>query len=507
MAQTATDPKTDPLVANRSRTSSNSSSAPSLKTPRTPRFAEATAVHSPIEPSQANRSPFADPPGTMTNHYQPQPQPSDVGFGYISESDPSRHATYPGVAVEEEDKNTRYLTPGTPLKSAMKSPGTPRNIKSPLSPTFREEQLLEKQEQLTEKEQAKDLKVKFRVRLAKVVLRGVNFSCSLIVLSMISATFMIFNATKALPARNNLPAWAPSTKPWPQITILVISCISLFMSIVIMFAYWRGGHRRAEKAAVYYTVFAVGIFVFSIIMWGIAAGILNSSKINGQGKDLWGWSCKDNKRRQLFQQDDWSLICCIIEIVVETITIIIYGIVFYRFASKKKLRKSMDMRDKARTDLYLAQLRTQSAPNTPGFPVTPGFPGSPGYPASPGFPGTPRFPQSTDAHSQAEEGLGSQFATHQSFSQPKPFALQPPPIKVQGATPQPPQEGFEPAPAAPGEQQYGAVPIPQAYASPMASPSYPPTQSTAPGQAFTASTRVESPPTSPRFPPPPQSRK
>src|SRR5437762_3569611 len=127
---------------------------------------------------------------------------------------------------------------------------------------------------------------------------------------MVSATFMIFNATKALPSRNNLPAWAPNTKPWPQITILVIACISLLMSIVIMYAYWRGGHRRAEKAAVYYTVFAVGTFVFSIVIWGIAAGILNSSKNNGQGKDLWGWSCKDNKRRQLFQEDvSYSLVC------------------------------------------------------------------------------------------------------------------------------------------------------------------------------------------------------
>jgi FtsZ-interacting cell division protein ZipA len=178
----------------------------------------------------------------------------------------------------------------------------------------------------------------------------------------------------------------------------------------------------------------------------------------------------------------------VIEIVVETITIAIYGVIFYRFSSKRKLRKSMDIRDKARTDLYLAQLRSQSAPNTPGFPPTPRF-------APPG-----------DALSQAEEGYGSQFATKpQSFSQPKPFALQPPPIKVQTATPQPPQEGFEPAPVAPGEQQYDAVPIPQAYSSPI-SPSFPP-QSAVPGQAFTASTRVESPPTSPRFPPPPKSRK
>jgi hypothetical protein len=82
------------------------------------------------------------------------------------------------------------------------------------------------------------------------------------------------------------------------------------MSMIIMFAYWKGGHKRAEKAAVYYTVFAVGTFVFSIVMWGIAAGILNSSKINGQGKDLWGWSCKDNKRKQLFEADvSYALIC------------------------------------------------------------------------------------------------------------------------------------------------------------------------------------------------------
>jgi hypothetical protein len=160
----------------------------------------------------------------------------------------------------------------------------------------------------------------------------------------------------------------------------------------------------------------------------------------------------------------------------------------------------MDIRDKARTDLYLAQLRTQSAPNTPGLPPTPGFPTTPGF--------SPRFPPSADPHSQAEEGYGSQFATKpQSFSQPKPFTLQPPPIKVQSATPQLPQGGFDPVPAAPGEQQYDAVPIPEAYASPLASPSYPPPQSAVPGQAFTTSARVESPPISPRFPPPPKSRK
>jgi hypothetical protein len=101
----------------------------------------------------------------MTNHYTPQAQPSDVGFGYIQETQ---------VAIEE---NTG---PKSPLKSAMKVPGTPRVNASrdgplsprfqdgplsprfadgpgPLSPTFRQEQLVEKHETFVEKEQAKDL--------------------------------------------------------------------------------------------------------------------------------------------------------------------------------------------------------------------------------------------------------------------------------------------------------------------------------------------------------------
>ena len=95
----------------------------------------------------------------MTNHYQPQPQPSDVGFGYMSENDASRHATYPGMALEEEG-GSKYMpppTPGSPLKSALKVPGTPGRLINPLSPTFQEEQVLEKQEEMTDKRQAKDL--------------------------------------------------------------------------------------------------------------------------------------------------------------------------------------------------------------------------------------------------------------------------------------------------------------------------------------------------------------
>ena len=332
-----------------------------------------------------------------------------------------------------------------------------------------------------------------------MVLRGVNFSCSLIVLSMVSTTFMIFNATKALPSRNGLPAWSAKSNPWPQIVVLIIAAVSLFFSVVVMAAYCRGGHRRAEKVAVYYTMFAMGYFVFSIIMWLVGAAVLQGTKQNSDGQDIWGWSCKDNKRRQLFQDDvhyalvcrlqDWSLVCCIIEIVVEIIVIAIYGVVFYRFYSKNRLRKSMDARDKARSDLYLAQLRSQSAPNTPGFAQTP---------RTPKFPTAMTEISKDDPHSTAENGYSQSLgASPHSATTSTPFRLQAPPTR----TPKTPQAGFgdvaaptSPSPplpstspepverrndhvaAAPGEQVYESVPIPGAYAQP--------TNHQGPGQAY-----------------------
>lgn len=195
--------------------------------------------------------------------------------------------------------------------------------------------------------------------------------------------------------------------------------------------------------------------------------------------------------------------------MIEVITIAIYVFVFYRYWSKRKLRKTMDLRDKARSDLYLAQLRSQSAPNTPGF----------GGPMSPRF--SPR-PVGEDQYSQAEKGQGqgqghspsTQFATAQAFTQPKPFKLQPPPIKVQHATPKLDSHGFDDShyqhhhipeplhsPAAPGERQYEAVPIPGAYASPLQSPAFAPSpmDPLVPGQALTSEHRIESPPSSPRL--------
>lgn len=130
---------------------------PSLKSPRAARFAEATAVNSPIEPGTTGINPFKEPPLTATNHYMAQPQPADVGFGYINKHD--------SVEMPETDNHNGYYPPMTPkspmkspLKSAMKTPGAaPKELNAIFSPTFKNEDLLEKQEKHTEKEQERDI--------------------------------------------------------------------------------------------------------------------------------------------------------------------------------------------------------------------------------------------------------------------------------------------------------------------------------------------------------------
>ncbi|CAL5868613.1 uncharacterized protein PFLUO_LOCUS2840 [Penicillium psychrofluorescens] len=451
------------------------SSSESLKSPRSARFAEATAVHSPVD-EQSRRSPFADP--------QPQGNVGDVGFGYVAASDPAQHAT-----------DSR--PPASPLKSALRVPGTARTLDI-RSPTFREEYMLEKQEKVTEKANEKDLKIKLRVRIAKIFLRFVNFGCSLIVLSLLAVTLSIFNTTKTIEARNSLPAWAEGTNPWAQYMLLGMSCISLFACIIVFWGYYKGGHRRAQKTAVYYTTFTICFFVFSLVMWIVGAAVYAHSKTSTNGQDMWSWSCAHNNREQDFSNvvnyallcrlQDWGLMCAIIEIVIEVLVILIYAVVAYRVWSKRKLMKTMDQRDRARSDLYLAQLRLQSAPNTPGFP---GF--APYPPKSPFI-----YSAQLDPYSVAEKGEyhhpSTQYASPRSPTRPAPtFQLQAPPIKIQGATPQmgqgefaPPNASRTPSPpssqhssqhsgpvsqppvshhsaAAAGEPSYGSVPIPGAY--------------------------------------------
>lgn len=166
------------------------------------------------------------------------------------------------------------------------------------------------------------------------------------------------------------------------------------------------------------------------------------------------------------------MICAVIEVIVEVLVLSIYAVIFYRFYTKKRLMDTMDRRDKARSDLYLAQLRMQSAPNTPGLPRHGKHPYGP----------IPNYQSSAENGNMKQ----AQYAAPTPPSKPPAaFQLQAPPIRVQYATPKAGQDEFSPpAPApsqgsnghsraAPGEQTYESIPVPGAYGSPINS-NFPP---------------------------------
>jgi hypothetical protein len=162
----------------------------------------------------------------------------------------------------------------------------------------------------------------------------------------------------------------------------------------------------------------------------------------------------------------------------------------------------MAVRDNARSDLYLAQLKMQSAPNTPGLPGGILSPRDGGW----------RPPQGFDVYNterdmeMGEAGLtdqNTQYAVVNKVvaAKPKPFALQAPPKKhgktssVSSASLDGLQAPASPAiindhmPAAEGEVQYGAVAIPGAYAAP-ASPGFVPQPTQSAGFDFGIDSRI-----------------
>lgn len=239
-----------------------------------------------------------------------------------------------------------------------------------------------------------------------------------------------------------------------------------------------------------------------MILWAITAALYQNSRDHSNNKDMWGWSCVDNTRSEIYKDkvdyglvcrlQNWTLICIIIEVIIEVISIILYSVVFYRYYTKRRLAKSMDLRDRARSDMYLAQLRSQSAPNTPGF-------GGPKSPALSHYAMSPRHPPAAyrnlgDIEESPFTPGGRIIEPQSQFSQPSPadFKLQAPPTKAPSATPKVKQASFSPveptrqptppsenvpqhAPAADDEPVYDAVPIPGAYAG-QAVKSPPPAQ-------------------------------
>ena len=322
------------------------------KVSRVVHFAEGTTD---IPPISYPTSPTEDLPESPREYTRPK-YPSDVSYKPTDTEQP----------VQEEEP------PRESMSSLVNGRHSATDVSIYSDAPDSEKQLLEEAEERVNTNQVKDVKAATMARIAKLSLRGVSFTCSLIILSMLAATLSIFNTTTSLPSVNNVPPWAQGTKPWAQVTLLIFACISLLMCIIAFIGHFRGGYRIKALAA-YSTLLAALFFIFSTIMWAVGAALLVRSKAKGNGHDIWGWSCSNESQRSVFSSDiaydlichyqSWAFVCCIIEVVVEVLTLLVYSVFAYRYYSMRRLTKSMTVRDSARSDLYSSQQQNETTAN------------------------------------------------------------------------------------------------------------------------------------------------
>ncbi|KAH9427424.1 hypothetical protein MCOR02_012056 [Pyricularia oryzae] len=137
-------------------------------------------------------------------------------------------------------------------------------------------------------------KIKVEVRMAKFGLRGVSFSCSLIVVAMMSTVLTMFDATKVHQGASHAQRHARLVRDDEPV--------------------------------------AADLDPHGLVPGWIAtaASFQHQRNINNN-KDMWGWSWDQTPRAETFEDDvnysllcrlqDWTSVCIIIEIVVDVVTV------------------------------------------------------------------------------------------------------------------------------------------------------------------------------------------
>jgi hypothetical protein len=95
----------------------------------------------------------------------------------------------------------------------------------------------------------------------------------------------------------------------PQAILLAVSSISLALSLSIVWAYFQGGHTRAERCAGWRSVTGCGLIVLNVVGWALGGGFfLFSDKHMKQGS-LWSATCYPSKNEKEINGVDMGILC------------------------------------------------------------------------------------------------------------------------------------------------------------------------------------------------------
>lgn len=143
--------------------------------------------------------------------------------------------------------------------------------------------------------EAKDEKLKTRIRKLKLVSRIVATILSFLTLVPITMTLIKFLETRYITYTvkgKERTAWAKDTITWYTYMYFGVSMVSFLLNSIIMVAYLQS-LRRANTAANVAGWFTGTVFFSHVIVWAVSAGLYRHGKepVNGKFRDLWGWTC------------------------------------------------------------------------------------------------------------------------------------------------------------------------------------------------------------------------
>jgi len=208
----------------------------------------------------------------------------------------------------------------------------------------------------------RDERLKYRIRMLKLVSRLFATVISLAVFVPIAMTFNLFLQTRDTFRIVDTPtgadyrtAWAKQTNPWPTYMYFAVALASLFLNASILVAYSRS-IKLANIAATTSTVFEWLVILSNLIVWSVAVTLYRTEKDKGgKPNDLWGWTCSDAARliQHAFEEVDFNRYCGIQSAswhagILQGATTLLSGVIYYlavlRRKAKSHVRRSLTER-------------------------------------------------------------------------------------------------------------------------------------------------------------------
>lgn len=141
--------------------------------------------------------------------------------------------------------------------------------------------------------QAADQRLKYRIRVLKLVSRVIALVMSMITLVPITMTLVKFlltkNTTFVVDGKERT-AWAHDTITWYTYMYFSVSLLSALFNLAIVIAYCRGV-KKANNVATVASWWSYTVLVAHVSVWIASVAIYRYGRepVGGKFRDLWGW--------------------------------------------------------------------------------------------------------------------------------------------------------------------------------------------------------------------------